>query len=70
MEGREKTLGMERADTPRSVNDLGVVLHDQKQYEAAQQMYRRAMQGREMTLGPEHADTLRSIGEPCNVLPA
>jgi Tfp pilus assembly protein PilF len=43
--------------TLTSVNDLALVFGYQGKYEAADEMYRRALEGREKVLGVEHPHT-------------
>lgn len=45
-----------------SVGNLALVLRDQRRYDEAEQMNRRALEGREKVLGAEHPDTLTSVG--------
>ena len=55
VEGREKVLGKEHAETLDSVRRLGNALHSQGKHKAAEEMYRRAAERREKVLGKEHA---------------
>jgi hypothetical protein len=61
LEGREKALGKEHPDTLTSVNNLAVVLQDQRKYKQAEEMNRRALEGREKVLEKEHPGTLTSV---------
>jgi tetratricopeptide (TPR) repeat protein len=67
LEAREKVLGREHPDTLNSVNNLGLVLDKQGQYDAAEAMDRRALEAREKVLGHEHPDTLTSVSNLGNV---
>jgi hypothetical protein len=61
LEGNEKALGAEHADTLTSVNNLAINLHKQGRLEEAEALLRRALEGREKALGAEHAETLCSV---------
>ena len=51
-----------------SASNLALVLRDQRRYDEAEQMNRRAPEGREKVLGAEHPDTPTSVGIPALVL--
>jgi tetratricopeptide (TPR) repeat protein len=43
------------------LENIGSALSEQKKYEAAEEIYRRAVEGREKVLGKEHTQTLDSV---------
>lgn len=57
---REKTLGVDHADTAVSVTDLALTLKELKRYDDAEPLYRRAIAMREKVFGAEHWDVARS----------
>jgi nephrocystin-3 len=59
--GLEKVLGTEHSATLDCVNNLGNLLADKGDYDAADDFYRRALAGREKALGTVHPDTLSSV---------
>ena len=60
VQGREKVLGKEHADTLKSKYCLANSLYQQQEYQEAEGLYRQAVQGQEKVLGKKHADTLKS----------
>ena len=58
VQGREKMLGKEHADTLKGKYQLANSLHEQQKYQEAEGLYRQVVQGLEKLLGKEHADTL------------
>jgi len=51
----------EHSSTLTSMINLAGVFDSQGKYQAAEEMYRRALELTEKTLGPEHPSTLTSI---------
>jgi len=47
LKGMEKVFGEDHPDTLACVHELGDVLYDQEEYNAAEEMYRRATEGRQ-----------------------
>ena len=64
----QKISGEVAATTSNSLSLLALVLQYQGNYEAAEEMNRRAVDGREKVLGVEHPDILVSIGGLASVL--
>lgn len=60
LEGRDKVLGVEHPHTLDTISNLGSLLQEQGEYQAAEEMHRRALKARERVLGVEHPDTLYS----------
>jgi tetratricopeptide (TPR) repeat protein len=54
-------LGVKHPNTLTSVSNVASVLQNQRKYEAAEEMNRRALEGREKVLGAEHPATLTSV---------
>jgi tetratricopeptide (TPR) repeat protein len=54
-------LGREHPSTLTGVKNLAEVLQAQGEYEAAEELFQRALEGWEKVLGKEHRDTLRSV---------
>jgi hypothetical protein len=58
LERREKVLGKRHPSTLMSVNNLASVLHSQEEYEAAEELNRRALDWKEHTLGRKYVESL------------
>jgi len=54
-------LGEEHPDTFKSMDSLAVLLQNQRKYDEAEVLYRKALDGRKKVLGEEHPDTLSSM---------
>jgi tetratricopeptide (TPR) repeat protein len=65
---REKVLGPEHPDTATSLNNLALLLQDQRDFAGARPLYERALAIREKTLGPEHPDTATSLNNLAGLL--
>jgi eukaryotic-like serine/threonine-protein kinase len=63
-----RALGSKRADTFRSMNNLGAVLLDEGRYPESEKLLREALDGRGRVLGPEHLETLTSMNNLAAVL--
>ena len=61
-------LGPSNPDTLTSVNNLGLVLQYQGNYEEAERLFRQAVKGYEKALGPTHPYTLTSVNNLGSVL--
>ena len=59
--GQEKVLGEDHKDTLTTVNNLGEVYREMKDYEKALEYYERDLKGSEKTLGKTHPDTLSTV---------
>jgi tetratricopeptide (TPR) repeat protein len=68
LETNKRALGEQHPDTLKSMINLASVLQDHNQYEAAEELFRRALDGREKVLGKEHPATLGSMGNLAAVL--
>jgi hypothetical protein len=68
MKGYEKVLGAEHPDTLTSVDNLALVLRDQRRYEEAEQINRRALEGNEKVLKADYPFTLTSVSNLASVL--
>jgi Flp pilus assembly protein TadD len=58
---QERILGPEHPHTLASLNNLALLLSNKGDSDAAEPLYRRALEAQERILGPEHPDTLRSV---------
>jgi tetratricopeptide (TPR) repeat protein len=56
-------FGVEHPSTLKSINNLGLVLHNQGKYGEAEAMYRQALEARQRILGCEHPHTLDSVSD-------
>ncbi|KAI2618440.1 hypothetical protein GGR54DRAFT_605477 [Hypoxylon sp. NC1633] len=65
---RMNTLGKEHPDTLISMNNLGIVLHNQGKYEEAVQIYRETLELMEQVLGKEDPITLANMNNLGSVL--
>ncbi|KAG8467187.1 hypothetical protein KFE25_000503 [Diacronema lutheri] len=70
LEGRERQLGTEHADTLQSASNLAVLLHARGALAEAEPLFRRALDGRERQLGTEHALALQSAHNLAGLLHA
>ena len=61
LDGYEKVLGKDHADTLNTIHNMASVFNDQGQYEKALEWYQRALDGYEKVLGKDDADTLNTI---------
>ena len=61
LEGCERQLGADHADTLVSVSNLAMLLQAQGKFDEAEPLFRRALAGREQQLGAHHPDTLTSV---------
>jgi tetratricopeptide (TPR) repeat protein len=66
----EKVLGLEHAETARSLNSLAGILTEQDDLAGARPLFERALAIREKTLGPEHLDTAGSLNNLATLLQA
>ena len=63
-EDHAKTIvGGEEEDTLMSLNNIGALLSDMKDYEGALDYYQQALRVQEKVLGKTHPDTLKQIKE-------
>jgi len=58
LDGCEKALGNDHPETLTNVHYFVCLLHEQKRYEAASELYQRAFSGYRMILGPSHHTTI------------
>ncbi|KAI7183644.1 hypothetical protein KC363_g8143 [Hortaea werneckii] len=65
---RRKTLGLEDKETLKAQDVYAEVLRVQGDYDAAEKLYRQALEGSEKVLGKEHPDTLASVNNLAEVL--
>ncbi len=61
LEIREKTLGQDHLDVADSLNNLGVLYHDQGKYDEAEQLHKRALEIRKKVLKPDHPDVANNL---------
>ncbi|ETS85275.1 hypothetical protein PFICI_03300 [Pestalotiopsis fici W106-1] len=61
IQGYEKILGPDHAETFDVVNSLGVLYANQGKVQEAECMYNRALRGYEAAWGPDHTETLRMV---------
>ena len=61
MEGYRRVLGDKHKHTLMSLNNMGNVLCNMKDYEGALGYYQQALRGKEKVLGKTHPDTLMTI---------
>jgi hypothetical protein len=54
LEGSEKELGTQHPDTLTSIYCLAYLLHKQKRYIEASELYQRACDGYQQKLSPQH----------------
>ena len=59
--GEEEVLGNEHKDTLDSLNKIGIVLGDSKDYTGALGYHQQALRGLEKVFGKTHPDTLMTI---------
>lgn len=64
----EKRLGFEHPDTLAIASDLGLALHFNESYSAAEDMHRRVLAAQEQVLGSASSVTLKSINDLAEVL--
>ena len=62
------TLGPDHPDTLMSVNNLGLLLRDQGDFDGAEPYFRRALEAQKKALGPEHPSTFVSISNLVDLL--
>ena len=60
---RRRTLGVEDADTLKSMYDLAAVLNEESRYSEADKLSRETMDTRRRALGANHHDTLNSMAQ-------
>jgi tetratricopeptide (TPR) repeat protein len=66
-EDHAKTIvGGEEEDTLMSLNNIGALLSDMKDYEGALDYYQQALRVQEKVLGKTHPDTLKQIKDKIN----
>ena len=58
---KEKTLGPEHSDIPKSLNNLAELYFDQGQYKQAEPLFQRALNVTEKILGPEHSNVAQCL---------
>jgi len=63
MEGRKLKLGDDHPYTLQTVNDLGVLRREQKEYEEEESLLRQALDDRQRKLGNDHPACFESIHE-------
>jgi len=51
-----------------SVNNLGLVLLDQRQHKVAEELFLQALAGRKRVIGDDHLDTLSSILDVATII--
>ena len=54
-------VGSQHPDSLSTLQRLAMVLKAQGQYDAAEELYVRALKGMEASLGPEHRDMLNTV---------
>ncbi|CAO2633778.1 Nphp3 [Lemmus lemmus] len=57
----ELTLGQEKPENARTLNELGVLYYLQNNLETAEQFLKRSLEMRERLLGPDHPDCAQSL---------
>ncbi|GAB1294598.1 Nephrocystin-3 [Apodemus speciosus] len=57
----ELTLGMDKPENARTLNELGVLYYLQNNLETAEQFLKRSLEMRERVLGPDHPDCAQSL---------
>ena len=70
METRERILGPEHPNTLTSLNNLAVLLYEKGDDDAAEPLYRRALEASERIRGPEHPRTLTIVNSLAMLLNA
>ncbi|KAL6076537.1 hypothetical protein STEG23_016718 [Scotinomys teguina] len=57
----ELTLGKDKSENARTLNELGVLYYLQNNLETAEQFLKRSLEMRERVLGPDHPDCAQSL---------
>jgi eukaryotic-like serine/threonine-protein kinase len=65
---RSRLLGLENADTLKSLNALAKTMYLQGRNAEAEKLFREALETRQRVLGPTHADTLQSQSDLAETL--
>ena len=68
LEGREKLLGPDHADTLQSLENLADLLRDRGRLDEAEPLFRRALASRENSLGTDDAATLKAVANLAKTL--
>jgi len=59
--GKEKAWGPDYTSTLNTVNNLGILYHNQGRLEDAEMMFNRALAGYGKAWGPDHTSTLDTV---------